>query len=109
MLDIRPVSGEGVGAVYRQGVRGPGGGRIAADYQVTAHQPDTLMAFETIAGPVRPTGEFRFQEAGGATTLTMSLQAELTGVKRLLMSAMVQKTMDAEVAAIENVKRLLES
>jgi uncharacterized membrane protein len=95
--------------VYRQGVRGPGGRRIAADYQVTAYQPDTLMAFKTIAGPVRPTGEFRLQEANGATTLTLSLQANLAGVKRLPMSGMVQKTMDAEVAAIDNVKHILES
>jgi hypothetical protein len=75
-----------------------------------AYQPDTLLAFETIAGPVRPTGEFRLQEADGATTLTLtlSLQADLAGVKRLFMSGMVQKTMDAEVAAIDNVKRLLE-
>jgi uncharacterized membrane protein len=109
VLDIQRVSGQGVGAVYRQGVRGPGGRRIAADYEVTAYEPDRRMAFRTIAGPVRPTGEFRFQESGGATTLTMSLQAELSGVKRLLMSGMVKKTMDAEVAAIENVKRILES
>jgi hypothetical protein len=58
---------------------------------------------------VAPTGELRFQESGGATTLAMSLQAELTGVKRLLMSGMVRKTMDAEVGAIDNIKRLLES
>jgi uncharacterized membrane protein len=108
VLDIQRVSGQGVGAVYRQGVRGPGGRRIAADYQVTAYQPDTLMAFKTIAGPVRPAGEFRLQEAGGATTLTMSLQADLAGMKWLFMSGMVQRTMDAEVAAIDNVKRILE-
>ena len=75
---------------------------------VTAYQPDTLLAFETIAGPVRPTGEFRLQEAGGATTLTLAHQADLAGVKRLFISGMVQKTMDAEVAVIDNVKRLLE-
>jgi carbon monoxide dehydrogenase subunit G len=108
VLDIQRVSGQGVGAVYRQGVRGPGGRRIAADYEVTAYQPDALMAFKTIAGPVRPTGEFRLQESDGTTTLTMSLRADLAGVKRLFMSSMVQKTMDAEVAAIGNVKRLLE-
>jgi hypothetical protein len=95
--------------VYRQGVRGPGGRSIAADYQVTAYQPATLLAFRTIAGPVRAKGEFRLQEAAGATTLTMSLGADLAGVKRLFMSRMVQKTMDAEVAAIDNLKRLLES
>ena len=108
VLDIHRVSGQGVGAVYRQGVRGPGGRRVAADYRVTAYQPDTLLAFETIAGPVRPAGEFRLQEAGGATTLTLSLRAHLAGVKRLVMSGMVQKTMDAEVAAIDNLQRLLE-
>jgi uncharacterized membrane protein len=108
VLDVQRVSGQGAGAVYRQGVRGPGGRRIAADYQVTAFQPDTLLAFKTIAGPVRPTGEFRLHEADGATTLTLSLQADLGGVKRLLMSGMVQTTMDAEVAAIDNLKRLLE-
>jgi hypothetical protein len=58
---------------------------------------------------VRPTGEFRLQEADGATTLTFSLQAGLTGLKKLLMSGMVQKTMNAEVAAIETIKRILES
>jgi hypothetical protein len=47
--------------VYRQSVHGPGGRRIAADYQVTAYQPATLLAFKTIAGPVRATGEFRLQ------------------------------------------------
>jgi len=108
VLDIQRVSGHGVGAVYRQGVRGPAGRRITADYEVTAYQPDRLMAFKTIAGPVRPTGEFRLQEAGGVTTLTLLLQADLAGVKRLFMSGMVQKTVDAEVAAIDNVKRLLE-
>jgi uncharacterized membrane protein len=108
VLDIQRVSGQGVGAVYRQGVRGPAGRRIAADYEVTAYEPDRLLAFKTIAGPVRPTGEFRLQEADGATTLTLSLQADLRGVRRLVMSGMVQQTMDAEVAAIDNVKRLLE-
>jgi hypothetical protein len=47
--------------VYRQSVHGPGGRRIAADYQVTAYQPATLLAFKTIAGPVGATGEFRLQ------------------------------------------------
>jgi uncharacterized membrane protein len=108
VLDVKRESGEGVGTVYRQGVRGPGGRRVAADYEITSYQPDTLLAFKTIAGPVRPTGEFRLEEVGGATTLRMSLRADLAGVKRLLMSGMVQKTMNAEVAAIDNLKRIME-
>jgi hypothetical protein len=47
-------SGQGVEAVYRQGVRGPGGRRIAADYRVTAYQPATLLAFKAIGGRYVP-------------------------------------------------------
>ncbi len=108
VLDVKRESGDGVGTVYRQGVRGPGGRRVAADYEITSYQPDTLIAFRTIAGPVRPMGEFRLEEVGGATTLRMSLRADLGGLKRLLMSGMVQKSMDAEVAAIDNLKRIME-
>ena len=39
VLDVSRQSGEGLGAVYRQGVKGPGGRRIAADYEVTAFEP----------------------------------------------------------------------
>jgi uncharacterized membrane protein len=109
VLDVALASGNGLGAIYKQGVKGPGGRRIDADYKVTAFEPDRRFAFEAIAGPVRPTGEYRFAEADGGTRLTFSLQAELTGLKKLLMSGAVQKTMDAEVAATERLKALLEA
>ncbi len=108
VMDIRRESGEGAGAVYRQGVKGPGGRRVAADYEVTVFEPGTKLAFRTIAGPVRPTGEFQMEEADGSTTLTFSLHAELSGFKKLLMGGMVQRTMEAETRAIENAKRVLE-
>jgi uncharacterized protein YndB with AHSA1/START domain len=109
ILDISLVSGSGAGAVYRQGVTGPGGRRIAADYEVTAFEPNRRLAFRAIAGPVRPTGEYRFEEVDGGTRLTFSLQAELSGLKKLLMGGAVQKTMDAEAAATERLKALLET
>lgn len=109
VLDITHTSGSGVGAVYRQGVKGPGGRRIDADYRVTAHEPDRHLAFEAIAGPVRPTGEYRFEETAAGTRLTFSLRAELSGIKKLLMAGAVQRTMDAEVAATETLKQLLEA
>jgi uncharacterized protein YndB with AHSA1/START domain len=109
ILDIALVSGSGVGATYRQGVKGPGGRRIDADYRMTAVEPDTRLAFETIAGPVRPTGEFILEPDADGTRLTFSLAAELGGLKGLLMGRAVQKTMDAEVAATERLKAILES
>ena len=109
VLDVALVSGSGVGAVYRQGVRGPGGRRIDADYEVTAFEPDRRLAFRAIAGPVRPTGEFELEGIGGATALTFRLQAELSGWKRFLMSGAVQSTMDAEMAALDRLRDLLEA
>ena len=109
IIDIALVSVSGVGATYKQGVKGPGGRRVEADYRVTAYEPDARLAFEAIAGPVRPTGEYVLEEVDGGTRLTFALRAELGGIKKLLMGGAVQKTMDSEVEATERLKSLLES
>lgn len=109
ILDIAHVAGSGVGATYKQGVKGPGGRRIDADYRITTYVPNARLAFEAIAGPVRPTGEYLLEEADGGTRLTFALEAELGGIKKLLMGGAVQKTMDAEVEATERLKSILES
>lgn len=109
VLDIEHVSGSGLGAVYRQGVKGPGGRRIAADYEITAYEPDRHLAFRAIAGPVRPTGEYRFEETPEGTRVTFSLDAALAGWQKLVMGKAVQTTMNGEVRNLETVKRLLEA
>lgn len=105
VVDVQHVSGSGVGvgAAYRQGVKGPGGRRIDADYVITAFEPYHRIAFRATAGPVRPEGEYRFEDLGGSTRLTFSLEAELTGLKKLMGGA-VQKTMEAEVRTIESIE-----
>ena len=109
ITDIALTSGSGSGAVYKQGVKGPGGRRIDADYRVTTYEPDRRLAFVAIAGPVRPTGEYVLEETPDGTRLTFSLDAELGGFKKLLMGGAVQKTMDAEVASTERLKQVLEA
>ena len=109
ILDIAHGSGNGVGATYKQGVKGPGGRRIDADYRITTYEPNSRLAFEAIAGPVRPKGEYVLDEVDGGTRLTFALHAELGGIKKLLMGGAVQKTMDSEVEATERLKTLLES
>jgi carbon monoxide dehydrogenase subunit G len=109
VLDVKRESGQGVGEIYRQGVRGPGGRRIAADYRITAFEPDRSLAFEAIAGPVRPTGGYRFEPEGAGTRLTFTLDAQLSGLKKLFMGGMVQKSMDAEMGALDTLKRVLEN
>lgn len=109
VLDVARLSGSGLGAVYKQGVKGPGGRRIAADYEITAYEPNRRIGFRAIAGPVRPTSEFRLEPVEGGTRLTFSLDAELTGLKKLLMGGAVQRTVDAEVVATERLKQVLET
>jgi uncharacterized protein YndB with AHSA1/START domain len=108
IVDIAHASGEGLGATYRQGVKGPGGRRIDADYEITAWEPPTRLAFKAIAGPVRPTGEYRLAAAGAGTSITFSLDAQLGGIQKLLMGGAVQKTMDGEVANLAKLKANLE-
>jgi len=109
VLDVSHQSGEGLGAIYRQGVKGPGGRRIVADYEVTAFEPDRRIAFRAIAGPVRPTGEYRFAAEGDGATVSLALDATLTGWKRLLMGRAVQSTMDSEVRNLDALKSILEA
>ncbi|HJP89443.1 MAG TPA: SRPBCC family protein [Candidatus Limnocylindrales bacterium] len=108
VMDIALKSGLGVGAVYTQGVKGPGGRRINADYQITALEPGKRIAFKAIAGPVRPTGSYQLAREGDGTSLTFSLDAELSGLKKLLMGGAVQSTMNAEMQALDRLKAVLE-
>lgn len=109
VLDIKRVSGDGAGTRYSQGVKGPMGRRIAADYEVTVFEPDRRLEFQTLTGPARPHGRYDLEPVDGGTRLTFSLDAQLTGVSKLLMGSAVQKTMDSEVRALDNLKRVLEA
>jgi uncharacterized membrane protein len=108
VIEVSKASGDGVGAVYRQVVRGPGGRAVDADYEITALEQDRRMAFRTIAGPVRPEGEFALEAMGDATILTFTLDARLFGWKRLLLGGLVQSTMNAEMRALDQLQEVLE-
>lgn len=97
-----------VGSTVHQVVAGPGGRSIAADIRVTAYEPPTRYAFETIAGPARPTGEYVFTPSGAGTDCRFALSVELGGIKKLFMSKPVQSTMDAEMQALDAAKAKLE-
>jgi carbon monoxide dehydrogenase subunit G len=110
VLDIKRISGDGgVGTRYAQGVRGPMGRRIAADYEITVYEPNRSIEFRTTAGPVRPHGRYDLAPEDGGTRLTFSLDAELGGLRKLLMGSAVQRTMDLEVEALNRLKTVLEA
>jgi uncharacterized membrane protein len=107
VLDLKHVSGRGVGARYAQGVKGPGGRRIPADIEITEFVPGQSIAFQTLTGPVRPRGRYLLSAAEGGTRVRFNLNADLRGFKRL-MSSMVQRTMDNEVGQLDRLKRIIE-
>jgi uncharacterized membrane protein len=108
VLDLTRVSGEGVGACYAQGVKGPGGRRIAADIKITELTPGETIAFQTVAGPVRPRGRYRLAVADGGTRVRFELEADVRGFKRL-MAPIVQKTMNEEVGQLTRLKNVIEA
>ena len=107
--EIDPVSDVPVGTRVHQVVKGPMGRGIGADIEVTANDRPTRYAFQVVAGPVRPRGEFRFIETPNGTEVQFTLGAELGGVRKLLMSGSVQASMDGEMAGLDTAKRLIES
>jgi uncharacterized membrane protein len=110
VLDIERVPGKpsGVGAVYKQGLKGPGGRRIDGDYEIVECQPNTLIRFQVISGPARPTGTYRFEAEGESTRVTFTLHFEPKGLAKL-MDPMIARTMRSEVAMLSNLKEYLES
>jgi uncharacterized membrane protein len=107
--EIHRVGPIGPGMMYRQKLAGPGGRAIPSDFEVTAYEPDSHLAFRVTVGPVRPVGDYRFRAVDGGTEVTMSLDAPLSGLKGILMSRPVQKAMDSEVAALDKAKAVLEA
>ena len=58
---------------------------------------------------MRPVGGYTFTDTPAGTSVTFALSADVTGVKKLLMGAAVQRSMDGEMAALDRAKALLES
>jgi carbon monoxide dehydrogenase subunit G len=107
VIEIRRTSGAGAGAVYEQRVKGPFGRQIRADIEIVELQPDRLIAFRTIIGPVRPEGSYELEPADGGTRVTFELRAKLAGPQKL-MGPMVASTMRSEVGHLEQLKAELE-
>ncbi len=110
VIDISKVAGtpNGVGAQFKQGVKGPGGRRIDGDYEVVEAQPDKLIKFNVIAGPARPTGTFKLDGDNKSTKLTFILDYTPKGLFAKLMGGMIQSTMNAEISTLSNLKAYLE-
>jgi len=107
VTDIRLRSGTGAGAVYEQGVKGPFGRRVPADYEITVYEPDRRLGFRAIAGPVRPEGTYELRPVDVGTEVTFSLRCTPSGFAKL-MTPMVAGTMRSEVAQLDRLREVLQ-
>ncbi len=109
VLDIKLAPGKtlGVGAVFKQGLKGPGG-RVDGDYELAEVKPNELIKFQVIAGPARPTGIFKFESNGKSTKVNFVLDFQPKGLAKL-MDGIINKSMQDEVKALTNLKLYLES
>jgi hypothetical protein len=99
-------SGQGVGTTYRRIVAGRGGRRVDADVEITEIVADERIAFRTTKARSAPPDATSSTPA--MAVVTFRLAAKLRGVKKL-MAPMLAKTMKSEVAALTELKRVLES
>jgi uncharacterized membrane protein len=109
VTDIKAMNEKpyGVGSVFKQGLKGPGG-RIDGDYEIVECKPSELIKFKVTAGPARPTGTYQFQADGKSTILTFILDFQPSGLAKL-MGPMIQKSMQDETAMLSNLKAYLET
>lgn len=109
VLDVQRVSTppDGVGAKFKQGMKGPGG-RIDADYEIVKCQAPTLIEFQVTAGPARPTGTYQLAAQGTSTVVTFILDYQPKGLAKL-MDPMIASQMKTEVATLANLKSYMES
>jgi uncharacterized membrane protein len=109
VTDIQRVPGKpsGVGAAFKQGLKGPGGRRIEGDYEITESKPNESIKFQVTAGPARPIGTYRFEALGNSTRLTFILHYEPKGLARL-MDPVINRSMQEEIGMLSNLKVYLE-
>ena len=107
-VSLQPGKALGAGAVFKQGLTGPGGRRIDGDYQIVEAKPESSIRFQVIAGPARPEGRYTFEPDGKATKISFALDFKPKGLAKLI-DGMITESMQEEVGMLSNLKEFLES
>jgi carbon monoxide dehydrogenase subunit G len=85
------------------------GRRRTADYLVTEYEPNRVFAFAVTAGPMTSRARYSVEPAGAGTRLTVSGEAEATGLLRLLAPILVRTVERHSQDDLFNLKRILEA
>jgi hypothetical protein len=92
--------------IQRMEVRGR---EYPADFEITVLDPDERVAFRNVDRLIEVEGGYTFSPAAGGTSVTFRLGSPVSGLKKLLVGKVMQKTLDAQVACLDKAKAILES
>jgi uncharacterized membrane protein len=108
VLDVTLRSGKpgSVGTVYKQGLKGPKGKRIDADYEITGVKQNEELNFQVVTGD-KAKGKFFLASVSEGTRVRFSLDYEARGFGKLV-EANLSKILQQEVMHLSNLKRYLE-
>ncbi|UZX04983.1 hypothetical protein F8G81_22065 [Arthrobacter sp. CDRTa11] len=95
------------GAVYQQTISSRSGRLVASDFEITQARPGAEIQFQVISGQARPAGGYYLSTEPEGTRVRFALEFQPKGLMGL-MSAMIQRTMKAEVTQLERLRDVLE-
>ncbi|MGM9472548.1 SRPBCC family protein [Pseudarthrobacter sp. YS3] len=107
-ISLKSGSAGALGSVYSQTLSGPGGRPLAGDYEITAAEPGRRLAFQVVAGPARPAGEYVLSPVDGGTRVRFSLDLQPKGLMKIV-GPLISRTMETEVAQLAKLKAVLEA
>lgn len=110
VMDVRLAVGRPgtVGTRYRQGVKGPNGQRVEADYEITNVKQNEEITFQVVAGPAKPKGKISLVSVDSGTRVRFVLDYETKGWFKL-RDSYYEKAMQEEVHQLSNLKHYLET
>ena len=95
----------GTGATIRE-VRRFMGRNLETVFTVTEYEPDFRLGFESATGPIPMRAHFILEGSGDGAKVTMTVEAELTGVFRMTEPLVVhsaKKQMDTDIAKLKDL------
>ena len=99
-----------VGTVYKQGLKGPKGKRVDADYQITHVRHNEEIDFEVVSGPAKGRGKYCLAELSDGTRVKFILDCHPKGFGKIieLMEGNVARLLKQEIDELQNLKTYME-
>ena len=85
------------------------GRRIETVYETIQYEPNRIVGWKAMSGPIPLTFQRSFESIEGGTLLTIRYQAELRGFMKLAMSFMIGSVKKQHEGDLRKLKELMES